>query len=150
MTRREQRALTLRFITLSDTLQRTEAALQHGSIRDALDQLQEGQQVIASMSPAEIDVTQAGTVLGVSAPTVRAWARRELMEVVQERPMMLSLSSVVELRDRLERLRNTAANEKRWQALLTQAADQREFAEPGAREGLADALAGDVQPLTRK
>lgn len=149
MTRQQQRALTLSVIALSDTLHRTENALQHGSISDALDQLQESQHVVASMRPTQIDVAQAAAVLGVSPPSVRAWARRGLMAVVRERPMALSFSSVVDLRDRLRRLRQTATNEKRWQALLAQAADQREFAQPGAREGLADALAGDTQPLTR-
>jgi hypothetical protein len=46
-------------------------------------------------------------------------------------------------------LRETASSEKRWQSLLAAAADQRELAEPGAREGLADALAGNTEPLTR-
>jgi hypothetical protein len=150
MTRREQRALTLGFITLSDTLHRTEDALQHGSIRDALDQLQQTQHVVAAMHPAEIDVAQAADALEVSQPTVRAWARRGLMDVVRERPMTLAFASVVGLRDQLQRLRETAANEKRWQSLLAQAADQREFAEPGAREGFADALAGNAEPLSRQ
>jgi hypothetical protein len=63
--------------------------------------------------------------------------------------MLLDFASVVDLRRDLERLRETASSEKRWQSLLAAAADQREFAEPGAREGLADALAGNTEPLTR-
>ena len=64
--------------------------------------------------------------------------------------MTLAFASVVGLRDQLQRLRETAANEKRWQSLLAQAADQREFAEAGAREGFADALAGNAEPLSRQ
>lgn len=150
MTRREQRTLTLGFITLSDTLHRTEDALQHGSIQDALDQLQQTQHVVSAMRPAEIDVAQAADALEVSQPTVRAWARRGLMDVVRERPMMLAFPSVVDLRRDLEQLRKTAGNEKRWQSLLAAAADQREFAQDGACEGLADALAGNTEPLTRR
>ncbi len=72
------------------------------------------------------------------------------MDVVRERPMMLAFPSVVDLRRDLEQLRKTAGNEKRWQSLLAAAADQREFAQDGACEGLADALAGNTEPLTRR
>ena len=101
------------------------------------------------MQPAEIDVAQAAIALGVSKPTVRAWARRGLMVVASEQPTMLTFPSVVDLRHRLQRLRETAGDAKRWQSLLAAAADQRELAEPGAREGLADALAGNTEPLIR-
>jgi hypothetical protein len=107
-----------------------------------------GQQIVAAMRPAEIDITQAATALGVSKPTVRAWARRGLIDIMREQPMTLASGSVVKLRRDLERLRKTAGSEKRWQSLLAAAADQRELAEPGAREGLADALAGNTEPLT--
>jgi hypothetical protein len=103
-----------------------------------------GQQIVATMRPAEIDITQAATALGVSKPTVRAWARRGLIDIVREQPMRLAFGSVVKLRRDLERLRETAGSEKRWQSLLAAAADQRELAEPGAREGLAD----NTEPLT--
>jgi hypothetical protein len=96
---------------------------------------------------AEIDVAQAATALGVSKPTVRAWARRGLIEVVREQPMLLDFASAVDLRRDLERLRETASSETRWQSLLAAAADQRELAEPGAREGLTEALAGNTEPL---
>jgi hypothetical protein len=149
MTKREQRVLAAGFITLEDTLHRTEDALANGSVEQALSELQETQHTIAAMRPAAIDVAQAATALGVSKPTVRAWARRGLLDVVSEQPMLLAFASVVALRRDLERLRETAGSEKRWQSLLAAAADQRELAEPGAREGLADALAGNTEPLTR-
>jgi len=149
MTRREQRALAAGFMTLEKTLHRTEDALQNGSVEQALSELQETQHAVAAMRPAEIDVAQAATALGVSEPTVRAWARRGLIDVIRERPMALAFGSVVDLRRDLERLRETASSEKRWQSLLAAAADQRELAEPGAREGLAEALAGNTEPLTR-
>lgn len=147
MTRREQRALTAGFIRLEDTLHRTEDALQNGSVKQALSELQETQHTIAAMRPAAIDVAQAATALGVSKPTVRAWARRGLLDVVSEQPMLLAFASVVDLRRDLERLRETAGSEKRWQSLLAAAADQRELAEPGAREGFAEAVAGNTEPL---
>lgn len=53
--------------------------------------------------------------------------------------MTLAFPSVVGLRRDLERLRETASSEKRWQSLLAAAADQRELAQDGAREGLAEA-----------
>jgi hypothetical protein len=147
MTKREQRVLAAGFITLEDTLHRTEDALQNGSVKQALSELQETQHTIEAMRPAAIDVAQAATALGVSKPTVRAWARRGLLDVVSEQPMLLAFASVVDLRRDLERLRETAGSEKRWQSLLAAAADQRELAEPGAREGLAEALAGKSEPL---
>ena len=147
MTKQEQRALAAGFITLDDTLHRTEDALQSGSVKQALAELQETQHAIAAMRPAEIDVAQAATALGVSKPTVRAWARRGLVDIVREQPMTLAFASVVDLRRDLERLRQTTGNEKRWQSLLAAASDQRELAEPGAREGLADAFAGNTEPL---
>jgi hypothetical protein len=149
MTKQEQRVLAAGFITLEDTLSRTEDALQNGSVKQALAEIQETQHAIAAMRPAAIDVAQAATALGVSRPTVRAWARRGLLDVVSEQPMLLAFASVVALRRDLERLRETAGSEKRWQSLLAAAADQRELAEPDAREGLADALAGNTEPLTR-
>ena len=149
MTKQEQQALTLGFIRLSDTLDRAEDALQNGSVDDALDQLHQVQRTVDRMRPTEVSVAQASSALEVSAPTVRAWARRGLLDVVRDRPMTLGLASVITLRDRLRRLRETAVNEKRWQALLAEAADQREFRHRGAREGLADALAGDTVPLKR-
>ncbi len=149
MTRREQRELAAGFMTLEETLHRTEDALQNGSVEQALSELQETQHAVEAMRPAEIDVAQAATALGVSEPTVRAWARRGLIDVIRERPMALAFGSVVDLRRDLERLRETASSEKRWQSLLAAAADQRELAEPGASEGLAEALAGNTEPLTR-
>jgi hypothetical protein len=149
MTRREQQALAAAFITLEDTLHRTEDALQNGSVKQALSELQETQHTVAAMRPSVIDVAQAATALGVSKPTVRAWARRGLLDVVSEQPMLLAFASVVDLRRDLERLRETAGSEKRWQSLLAAAADQRELAEPGAREGFAEAVAGNTEPLIR-
>ncbi len=149
MTKREQRALAAGFITLDDTLHRTEDALRHGNRKRALDQLHETQHTVARMRPATIDVAQAAVALDVSEPTVRAWARRGLMDVTSEQPTTLAFPSVVDLRRNLQRLREAASGEKRWQSLLAAAADQRELAQPGAREGLAEALAGNTEPLTR-
>jgi len=135
-------------MTLEDTLHRTEDALANGTVEQALSELQETQHTIAAMRPTEIDVAQAATALDVSEPTVRAWARRGLLDITTERPMKLAFTSVLELRRDLQRLRETASSEKRWQSLLAAAADQRELAEPGAREGFAEAIAGNTEPLT--
>jgi hypothetical protein len=149
MTKQEQRVLAAGFIRLEDTLSRTEDALQNGSVEQALSELQETQHAIAAMRPAEIDVAQAATALGVSKPTVRAWARRGLIDVVREQPMLLDFASVVDLRRDLERLREISGSEKRWQSLLAAAADQRELAQDGAREGFAEVVAGNTEPLIR-
>ena len=134
MTKRERQALADGFIRLEHILQLTEDALQHGSLDRALDQFRKTQQTVASMRPAAIDVAQAAVALGVSAPTVRAWARRGLMSVATERPMTITFASVIDLRRRLERLREAAGDTKRWQSLLAAAADQREW--QGAMGGI--------------
>jgi hypothetical protein len=149
MTKQEQRTLAAGFIALDDTLNRTADALAHRSFEGALQQLRKTQHTVTDMRPETIDVAAAALALGVSEPTVRAWARRGLMDITGEQPMTLGFASVVKLRRNLERLRETASSEKRWQALLAAAADQRELAEPGAREGLAEALAGKSEPLIR-
>ena len=64
MTKREQRVLAAGFITLEDTLHRTEDALQNGSVKQALSELQETQHTVAAMRPAAIDVAQAATARG--------------------------------------------------------------------------------------
>jgi hypothetical protein len=91
----------------------TEDALANGSVEQALSELQETRHAIAAMRPAAIDVAQAAAALGVSKPTVRAWARRGLIDVMSEQPMLLDFASVVDLRRDLERLRETAGSEKR-------------------------------------
>jgi len=63
--------------------------------------------------------------------------------------MTLDFASVVALRRDLERLRETTGSEKRWQSLLAAAANQREFAQDGAGEGFAEAVAGNTEPLIR-
>lgn len=138
------------FITLEDSLHRIKDALQNGTVEQALAELRQTRQQVAAMQPTEIDVAQAASTLGVSEPTVRAWARRGLLGITAERPMKLAFTSVVKLRRDLQRLRETASSEKRWQSLLAAAADQREFAEPDAREGFADAIAANTEPLTRR
>jgi hypothetical protein len=47
----------------------------------------------------------------------------------------------------LARLRVLAKDERRFSQLLREAADRRALAQPGAREGLKDALAGDTVDL---
>jgi hypothetical protein len=47
----------------------------------------------------------------------------------------------------LGRLRALAKDERRFSQLLREAADQRALEQPGAREGLQDAVAGDTVDL---
>jgi hypothetical protein len=59
----------------------------------------------------------------------------------------VTFSSVRQLEERLGRLRALFKDKRRFSQLPQEAADQRALAQPGAREGLQDALAGDVVDL---
>jgi hypothetical protein len=59
----------------------------------------------------------------------------------------VKFASVQQLKKRLSKLRALAKDERRFSQLLREAADQRALEQPGAREGLRDALAGDTVNL---
>ena len=85
--------------------------------------------------------------LEVSRPTVRSWIAKGLLEGVPGTSPSAYFASVQELKERLAKLRAVAKDERRFSALLREAADQRALAQPGAQEGLQDALAGDTVEL---
>jgi hypothetical protein len=70
MTKRQQRALAAGFITLDDSLHRTEDALTNGTVEQALAELQQTHHQVAAMQPTEIDVA------------TRVLALREVLQVL--------------------------------------------------------------------
>jgi excisionase family DNA binding protein len=95
-----------------------------------------------------LTVPEVADELGVSRPTVRSWIAKGLLDVVADTsPRRVKFASVQELKERLARLRALAKDERRFSQLLREAADRRALAQPGAREGLQDALAGDTVDL---
>jgi excisionase family DNA binding protein len=147
MTKREHRELVASFVTLDDTITRARHALSNGEIAVAERELEQAKDRVGSDAPA-LTVPEVAEALGVSRPTVRSWIAKGLLDVVADSsPRRVTFSSVRLLKKRLSRLRALAKDERRFSQLLREAADQRALAQPGAREGLQDALAGDTVDL---
>jgi DNA-binding transcriptional MerR regulator len=92
-------------------------------------------------------VSEAAEELGVSPPTVRSWIVRGLLDVADTSPQGVTSASVQQLKEDLGRLRVLAKDERRFSQLLEAADDQRALEQPGAREGLEDALTGNTVEL---
>jgi hypothetical protein len=147
MTKSEHRQLIASFVTLDDALQRASIALASGRVALAERALEEAKQTVNADAPA-LTVPEVSEELDVSRPTVRSWITKGLLEGVPDTsPQRVRFASVQELKERLARLHTVAKDERRFSTLLREAADQRALAQPGAREGLQDALAGDTVEL---
>lgn len=84
-----------------------------------------------------VEVSQAAEILAVSAPTVRAWAKRGILELLPGRsPMALTFESVRRARRLLVELRAQGGEREFVQRLLDAALDQRELSRPAAARGL--------------
>jgi hypothetical protein len=69
------------------------------------------------------------------------------MAAVGSHAASTSAASVQQLKEDLGRLRVLAKDERRFSQLLEAADDQRALEQPGAREGLEDALTGNSVEL---
>jgi excisionase family DNA binding protein len=147
MTKSEHRQFVASFVTLDDAITRASHALSSGDVAVAERALKQAKRTVYTDAPA-LTVPEVADELGVSRPTVRNWIAKGLLDVVADTsPRRVKFSSVQELKERLARLRALAKDERRFSQLLREAADQRALAQPGAREGLQDALAGDTVDL---
>ena len=147
MTKREHRELVASFVTLDDVITRASHALSNGDIAVVERELKQAKQRVCTDAPA-LTVPEVAEELGVSRPTVRSWIAKGLLDVVADSsPQRVRFASVQQLKERLGRLRALAKDERRFSQLLREAADQRALEQPGAREGLQDALAGDTVDL---
>ena len=107
-------------------------------------ELEQAKQTVDADAPA-LTVPEAAEELGVSRPTVRSWIAKGLLNVMTDTsPQRVKFASVQQLKKRLGKLRSVAKDERRFSQLLREAADERALEQPGAREGLRDALAGDT------
>ena len=92
-----------------------------------------------------VEVSQAAKILGVSPPTVRAWAKRGLLEALPGRsPMALTFDSVRHIRRALAELRAQGDDREFVQRLLDAAIDQRELSRPAAARGLEQWRSGQA------
>lgn len=147
MTKSEHRQFVASFVTLDDAITRASHALSSGDVAVAERALEQAKRTVYTDAPA-LTVPEVADELGVSRPTVRSWIAKGLLDVVADTsPRRVRFASVQELKERLARLRALAKDERRFSQLLREAADQRALAQPGAREGLQDALAGDTVDL---
>ena len=147
MTKSEHRQLIASFVTLDDAITRASVALANGRVGLAERALEDAKLTVNADAPA-LTVPEVAEELDVSRPTVRSWIANGLLEGVPDTsPQRVRFASVQELKERLARLRTVAKDERRFSTLLREAADQRALAQPGAREGLQDALAGDTVEL---
>jgi len=143
-TKGEHRELVASFVTLDETITRASDALSNGNVAVVERELEQAKQTVDADAPA-LTVPEAAEELGVSRPTVRSWIAKGLLNVVADTsPQRVKFASVQQLKKRLGKLRSVAKDERRFSQLLREAADQRALEQPGAREGLRDALAGDT------
>lgn len=147
MTKSEHRRVVASFVTLNDAITRASHALSSGDVAVAERALQQAKRTVYTDAPG-LTVPEVADELGVSRPTARSWIARGLLDVVADSsPRRVTFASVQELKGRLAKLRAIAKDERRYSQLLREAADQRALAQPGAREGLQDALTGDAVDL---
>jgi excisionase family DNA binding protein len=147
MTKSEHRQVVASFVTLDDAITRACSALSSGDVAVAEHALEQAKRAVYADAPA-LTVPEVADELGVSRPTVRSWIAKGLLDVVADTsPRRVTFASVQRLKERLAKLRVIAKDERRYAQLLREAADQRALAQPGAREGLHDALAGDTVDL---
>lgn len=135
------------FVTLDDAITRATSALSSGDVAIAERALAQAKRAVYADAP-DLTVPEAADELGVSRPTARSWIAKGLLDVVADTaPRRVTFASAQRLKERLAKLRVIAGDERRYSQLLREAADQRALAQPGAREGLQDALAGDTVDL---
>ncbi len=147
MTKGEHRQFVASFVTLDDAITRASHALSSGDMAVAERAIELAKRTVYTDAPA-LTVPEVADELGVSRPTVRSWIAKGLLDVIADTsPRRVRFASVQELKERLAGLRALAKDERRFSQLLREAADRRALAQPGAREGLQDALAGDTVDL---
>lgn len=115
-------------------------------VRAAEEELVELERRLGAETPVE--VSQAARILGVSPPTVRAWAKRGVLKRVPGRsPAALTFDSVRRTRRLLGELRAQGDDREFVQRLLDAALDQRELSRSEATRGLEQWRAGRATPV---
>lgn len=147
VTKNEHRQVVASFATLDDAITRASHALSSGDVVVAERAIEQAKRTVYADAPA-LTVPEVADELGVSRPTARSWIAKGLLDVVADTsPRRVTFASVKQLKRRLAKLRAVAEDERRYSQLLREAADQRTLSQPGAHEGLQDALAGDTVDL---
>jgi excisionase family DNA binding protein len=147
VTKNEHRQVVASFATLDDAITRAGHALSSGDVVVAERAIEQAKRTVYADAPA-LTVPEAADELGVSRPTARSWIAKGLLDVIVDTsPRRVTFASVQQLKERLAKLRAIAKDERRYSQLLREATDQRALSQPGAHDGLQDALAGDIVDL---
>lgn len=96
-----------------------------------------------------VKVSEAGEVLGLSAPTVRSWIDAGLLEpVAGSRPLRVSVDSLAALKAVVDAVRPHAKDQRLIGDAARMLRDRAILADRGVRAGLDDLAAGRVNPLS--
>ena len=86
----------------------------------------------------------AATLLGLSEPTIRAWARRGVLRVRSRKPrLLLDPASVLEIRRLVEDLRRAGQSGSLLDEVFNHLADEQLLAEPSLAESLGQMHRGE-------
>jgi hypothetical protein len=97
---------------------------------------------LAAAPPMRASV--AATLLGLSEPTIRAWARRGVLRVRSRKPrLLLDPASVLEIRRLVEDLRHAGQSGSLLDEVFNHLADEQLLAEPSLAESLGQMHRGE-------
>jgi DNA-binding transcriptional MerR regulator len=85
----------------------------------------------------------AAALLGLSEPTVRAWARRGILQIRSSKPrLLLDPASVLEVRQLVSDLRQAGRTRDLLDEVFNRLADEQQLADPDLAESLAQMRQG--------
>lgn len=125
-----------------EAIEEAELALKEGEIDEALESLSDALSLTRSTAPP-VTVRIASQLLGVSQPTIRAWADEGALEDLPETsPRAVTLDSVMRVRRILEELRELGRSRQIRQALLARVDDELTLQNPDLRRSLRQMRTG--------
>lgn len=86
----------------------------------------------------------AASLLGLSEPTVRAWARRGILAIRSRKPrLLLDAASVLEVRELIADLRQAGQSRGLLETVYNRLADEQQLADPELAESLEQMRRGE-------
>ena len=145
-----QRKMVATLVGIDDAAEALNQASELKDAREIRRRVKAAEQTLAELErelgeETSVEVSQAAKILAVSPPTVRAWAKRGILDLLPGRsPMALSFESVRCTRRLLAELRAQGGDREFVQRLLDAALDQRELSRPAAARGLEQWRSGQA------
>jgi uncharacterized membrane protein YccC len=149
-----QRRMVATLVGIDDA---AEVLSEAGELKDATEmrrRVKAAEQTLAELErelgeETSVEVSQAAKILAVSPPTVRAWAKRGILERLPGRsPIAVSFESVRHTRRLLAELRAQGGDREYVQRLLDAALDQRDLSRPDVARGLEQWRSGEAAKVT--